>query len=192
MRLENKESLSIRALVIFTFLERTCHIHAYTNYSHACTCLPGLHVSIYIYACACARATAALEGAGRRTRTRTRTQLVDAGRVGREKRSAEREVVAPHRVNAMQWTEKGKGEERAPRVGKFRSRLDILALNHVHRPSGACVASRRAEPGRRCAMRDAPFSSRGCLVAALSSPPHPSPHRDIPRTIAWREIAEIT
>lgn len=84
---EDKESLSIRALAIFTFPERTCHVHRRAR----------LCPYTWPHTCACARAV--LEGAGRCTR-------MDAGR-GRdaEPRGNGREVVASSKRDAM-----GKGE----------------------------------------------------------------------------------
>jgi len=118
----------------------------------------------------CTRARVVLEGAGRCTRARPIAEWAERprGAGGGRAESGER----LHRVSAMQW--KGWGARRdaaagrgAPRVGKFRSRLDILALT-------TCIG-RAAHARRAHRIVDAPL-----FVAALA-----------PRELDWRETTKF-
>lgn len=123
----NKESLSIRALAIFTFPERTCHTHTHM------------------------RARAVLEGAGRCTRT----QSMDRGR-DTESRGDGREVAASGKRDAMGRgggvgnAAGGEGtESRKIQVAPWHT-----CIYHVHRPSSACAgdASPSMHRSRGCAL----------------------------------------
>lgn len=170
---EDKESLSIRALAIFTFPERTCHVHTHAR----------VPVRLHTRVCMCVRARA-------RERVLFSRAQVDAHarsrwtRVGRKREKemwsragagAGREVVASSKRDAMGRGGRAgnaAGRGRAPRVGKFRSRLDILALTTcigraAHAPRthrrrctvlvAACALARRARKrlARNCRNRAA-------------------------------------